>query len=81
MYDALTHARVYRPALTESEVLKIMAGGRETHFEPLLLDVFFILLPELACIIDDVPDEQPCEQKTLEIDLLPAYQAARHVQV
>lgn len=40
VYDALTHDRVYRPALPVDEVAAIMRAGRGTHFDPDLFDAF-----------------------------------------
>lgn len=58
VYDALTHDRVYRKALPESEALAILEQGRGTHFDPNMLDAFFRALPvirELAARESD-PD-------------------------
>ncbi len=62
VYDALTHDRVYRPALPEQEVLAILRAGRGTHFDPELLDVFLSLLPEMRVIVDTVTDCEGEEQ-------------------
>lgn len=40
VYDALISKRVYKPALPHGEVLRIMAEGRGSHFDPLLFDAF-----------------------------------------
>ncbi len=40
VYDALISKRVYKPALPHDEVLKIMADGRGTHFDPDAYDAF-----------------------------------------
>jgi HD-GYP domain-containing protein (c-di-GMP phosphodiesterase class II) len=40
VYDALTHDRVYRPAFPREQALEMMVAGRETHFDPWLLDRF-----------------------------------------
>jgi putative two-component system response regulator len=45
VFDALTHDRVYRPALPVDEALGILREGRGTHFDPGVLDAF---LEELA---------------------------------
>ena len=47
VYDALAHDRVYRPALPTEEVLATMQQGEGTHFDPLLLTLFFSHLDEL----------------------------------
>ncbi|HEY3966384.1 MAG TPA: HD domain-containing phosphohydrolase, partial [Planctomycetaceae bacterium] len=57
-YDALTHDRVYRPAMPEPVVLKIMTEGRGTHFDPRLVDLFMALLPEMRAIADGVADDE-----------------------
>jgi putative two-component system response regulator len=57
VYDALTHDRVYRPAMTEDEALAIIEQGRGTHFDPSLVSVFFGLLPEMRRIAHYHPDD------------------------
>ncbi|HEX4145724.1 MAG TPA: HD domain-containing phosphohydrolase [Pirellulales bacterium] len=67
VYDALSHDRVYRPALPEAEVLKILHSGRGTHFDPRLLDAFLALLPEMRAIAESVTD---CEADENELKAL-----------
>jgi putative two-component system response regulator len=45
VFDALTSDRVYRPALPVDEALEILREGRGSHFDPVVLDAFFELLP------------------------------------
>ena len=63
VYDALTHDRVYRRALPEPEVLRIMREARGRHFDPKLFDAFLTLLPEMRAIaevvVDDRQDDAP----------------------
>jgi HD-GYP domain-containing protein (c-di-GMP phosphodiesterase class II) len=40
VFDALTHDRVYRAAIPIEQAMKMMRDGRDTHFDPMLLDVF-----------------------------------------
>ena len=47
VYDALTHDRVYRPAMPEAQALKILKGGSGTHFDSEMLSVFLRILPEI----------------------------------
>ncbi len=54
VYDALTHARVYGPAIPEEEALAIMQAGREKHFDPRILDRFIELIPEIHRIRDSI---------------------------
>jgi putative two-component system response regulator len=44
VFDALTHDRVYRPALPREEALAILHEGRGSHFDPVVLDAFLELL-------------------------------------
>lgn len=56
VYDALTHDRVYRPALPENEVLTIMQQGTGTQFDPMLMTLFFLHLSEIRRIAQENPD-------------------------
>lgn len=58
VYDALTHDRVYRAALPETEALAIMEQGRGNHFDPFLFGVFLSLVPEMRRIAEENPDER-----------------------
>jgi hypothetical protein len=48
VFDALTSARVYKPAIGVDEALATMAGGRGSHFDPALFDRFREMAPDLA---------------------------------
>jgi putative two-component system response regulator len=56
VYDALTHDRVYRRAMPEEQAMTIMQRGAGRHFDPLLLSLFFLHLPEISRIAQAVPD-------------------------
>lgn len=56
VYDALSHARVYKPAFPEEKVLSILKEGSGSHFDPKLLDLFFDLLPKMREIRERVVD-------------------------
>ena len=78
VYDALTHARVYKPAMSEEEALGIMRSEAGSQFDPLLLAHFFLHLPEIRRIARENPDrtvEEPTgEEKTAvenELELQP----------
>ena len=47
VFDALTHARCYKPAWTIDESLREIANQRGKHFDPELTDLFLRLVPEL----------------------------------
>ena len=57
VYDALSHDRVYRPALPESEVLTTMQQGAGSHFDPLLMTFFFLHFSEIRRIAMEHPDD------------------------
>jgi HD-GYP domain-containing protein (c-di-GMP phosphodiesterase class II) len=48
VFDALTSARVYKPAYGVEEALATMAAGRGSHFDPALFDRFAELAPDFA---------------------------------
>ena len=56
VYDALTHDRVYRPALEEAEAMQIMRDRKGTQFEPALYELFCSVLPEMRLIGAAHPD-------------------------
>jgi response regulator RpfG family c-di-GMP phosphodiesterase len=57
VYDALTHDRVYRPAMTEEQALTILREGAGSQFDPLLLAHFFLHHSEIRRIAEQCPDE------------------------
>ncbi|MBN1393827.1 MAG: CHASE domain-containing protein [Pirellulales bacterium] len=59
VFDALTHARVYKPAMSEEDALAIMRSEAGRQFDPLLLAHFFLQLPEIHRIVEAHPDEEP----------------------
>lgn len=56
VYDALSHDRVYRPALPEDAVLSTMRSGQGTQFDPMLLTIFFTIFEQIRAISDAHPD-------------------------
>jgi putative two-component system response regulator len=57
VYDALTHDRVYRPALSQEVALELLEQGLGTQFDPVLLRVFMSLTSEMQRISAENPDE------------------------
>ncbi len=47
VFDALTHNRPYRPAWTLAEALEELKRERGTHFDPAILDCFFMVVREI----------------------------------
>ena len=55
VYDGLSHDRAYRPAMPEEKVLALMQQGAGTHFDPLLLALFFSHFAEIARYCRRIP--------------------------
>jgi putative two-component system response regulator len=72
VYDALTHDRVYRPALPAEEAIEMIENGRNRHFDPFLVSVFLGVLPELRRISQDNPDAFSSRKLPLRNRALPA---------
>lgn len=68
VFDALTSARVYKPALGIEEALATMAAGRGSHFDPALFDRFKELAPDLA---RQLPEDEAALTALLMDRLLP----------
>jgi putative two-component system response regulator len=47
VFDALTHARCYKPAWTLEDSLREIASQRGKHFDPNLTDLFLNLVPDM----------------------------------
>jgi len=62
VFDALSHDRVYRPALPEDEVMELIAQGSGTQFDPQLLAVFLAHYEDALRIIHENPDESETEE-------------------
>ena len=56
VYDALSHDRVYRPAMPEEKVLTIMQQGAGAHFDSQLLATFFLHLSDMSRVCEENPD-------------------------
>ena len=70
VYDALTHDRVYRPAMPEEKVLTIMQQSAGADFDAQLLAIFFLHLAEMSRVREENPEERS--------DLLAAPIIAKH---
>jgi putative two-component system response regulator len=62
VYDAISHDRIYRPAMPENVVLEIMRRGLGTHFDPQLLALFLANYEQLRAICEAHPDEAVCDE-------------------
>lgn len=56
VYDALVHSRVYKPAFSEPEALKMMTGLAGSKFDPELFNLFLDNLPAMRAIREQVQD-------------------------
>ena len=57
VFDALSSKRVYKPAFGLEKTLAILEEGRGSHFDPVLLDLFFENLDSFLEIQKSYPDE------------------------
>jgi HD-GYP domain-containing protein (c-di-GMP phosphodiesterase class II) len=56
VFDALTSDRVYRAALPIKSAVQMMRDERGQHFDPELLDAFFLALPEIEQVRQQYAD-------------------------
>jgi putative two-component system response regulator len=47
VYDAITSEREYHAAMSRSDAIAFIAGGRGTHFDPAVVDAFVAIAPHL----------------------------------
>jgi putative two-component system response regulator len=59
VFDALVNKRVYKPAFSHEEALKIIAEGRGLHFDPDITDAFFDIESEIREISGKYQAESP----------------------
>jgi putative two-component system response regulator len=67
VYDAVTHDRIYRPALPEDEVFEILRSGNGSHFDPALLALFVSNLEQIRDLAEAHPN-RPLDE--LELSML-----------
>jgi putative two-component system response regulator len=65
VFDALASERPYKPALPLEKVILIMQEGRESFFDPTLLDLFFGHLDAFVAIREELQDQAPEEDSPL----------------
>jgi putative two-component system response regulator len=58
VYDAMTHDRIYRPAISEAQTLKVMRTGRGRHFAPAVFDAFMDILSQFQKIRQEINEPQ-----------------------
>ncbi len=57
VFDALSHARCYKPAWPIDEVMKVMKESSGTHFDPTLLALFIDHIDEFSKLKEEWADE------------------------
>lgn len=58
VFDALTSARVYKPAWSVEDATTMMRDQRGKHFDPEMVDVFLELMPHVLVIKDRFADSE-----------------------
>jgi len=59
VFDALTSKRPYKKPFSVEESFRIIKEGRETHFDPKVVDAFLAVTNEVLAIKKEYLDEQP----------------------
>jgi len=72
VYDAVTHDRVYRPAMAQEEALEIMRQGVGAHFDPCLSALFFSHLEDILQLAEENPDD-PAEADIVGHSVTPSW--------
>ncbi|HTE17598.1 MAG TPA: response regulator, partial [Armatimonadota bacterium] len=61
VFDALTSARPYKPALSNNQTCRILEEGRGRHFDPHLVNLFLTHFEEVAAIQERYREESHTE--------------------
>jgi putative nucleotidyltransferase with HDIG domain len=77
VFDALTSARAYKPALGIEKALAMMAAGRNSHFDPFLFDRFVVLAPGF---VRQLPHEETTLGALLMDRLIPYFDRFVHLE-
>jgi putative two-component system response regulator len=56
VFDALTHNRVYRPAMSTEDAISMLSQGCGTHFDARVLDAFEVVLPQVMELRGHFPE-------------------------
>ena len=57
VFDALTAERPYKKAWSVDEALSLFEEQKGKHFDPTIVDMFFLKLPEILAIKEKFRDE------------------------
>lgn len=58
VYDALISKRVYKPAFSHEEAVRLIREGRGSHFDPVLTDAFIAISQDFARIAAEFADHE-----------------------
>jgi putative two-component system response regulator len=58
VYDALVSERPYKKAYPHEDAIAIIANGRGSHFDPILVDLFMKIADEFRAVKDRVANEE-----------------------
>jgi len=61
VFDAISTFRVYKPAFPLEKCFEILREGREKHFDPEVIDAFFLRLDEILAIFREYGDADSVE--------------------
>ena len=79
VFDALTSRRVYKPAFSMEDTLKVIQDGVGKHFDPKIAKAFFKVLPRISEVMEKYADkpeeivthELPKDSRTHELKPAP----------
>jgi putative two-component system response regulator len=54
VYDALTHKRCYKSAMSHEQAKTIILDGKGSHFDPYILDLFLELEPDIISLMGSI---------------------------
>jgi len=62
VYDAVRARSLYVPSHTHEETVQVIANGRETHFDPAVVDAFMEVSDAFEAVSSASLDERPVEE-------------------
>ena len=63
VYDALTTARVYKPAFSHDKARSIILEGRGTHFDPAMVDAFLESEDRFLAVHRQLASAEACDER------------------
>ncbi len=75
VYDALTHQRCYKPAMSHKDAMAIILDGKGTHFDPYLVELFVELENDIIRVSGEL-DAKDDEKHSNRAAARPAVAAA-----